>query len=65
MKRFLINLLVIVLGFYVVVCFISYYPNPIDWDRGGRAAFAFFSLLIAGTWTVFEESNFNNQNSRL
>jgi hypothetical protein len=65
MKRFLINLLVTVLGFYAVVCFISYHPNPIDWDRGGRAAFALFSLLIAGAWTAFEESDFNNQNSRL
>jgi hypothetical protein len=65
MKRFLINLLITVLWFYVIVCFISYLPNPIDWDTGGRAAFAFFSLLIAGTCTAFQESDFNNQNSRL
>lgn len=63
MKKFLINLLVTVLGFYAVVCFISYHPNPIDWDRGGRAAFALFSLIIAGTWTAFEESDFKDSRS--
>jgi hypothetical protein len=65
MRKFLINLLVTVLGFYVVVSFISYHPNPIDWDKGGRAAFAFFSLMIAGVYTAFEESEINNQKSKI
>ena len=63
MKRFLINLAITVASFYVIVCFISYPPNPNDWDRGGRAAFALFSLIIAGTWTAFEESDFKNSRS--
>ena len=63
MKRFLINLAITVASFYVIVCFISFYPNPTDWDRGGRAAFALFSLVVAGTCTAFQESDFKNSRS--
>jgi hypothetical protein len=63
MKRFLINLLVTVLGFYVVVSFVSFTPSPFDWEVGGRAAFALFTLIVAGTWTAVEELDPKNSKS--
>ena len=65
MKRFLINLAITVAGFYAVVSFVSFTPSPFDWEVGGRAAFALFTLVVAGTWTAVEELDPNNQKSRL
>jgi len=65
MKRFLINLAITVASVYAFVSFVSYTPNPIDWDEGGRAAFALFSLLIAGICTAFQDSDIDNQKSKI
>jgi hypothetical protein len=58
MKRFIINLLFTMLGFYVIGAFVSFMPNPVDWDRGGRGAFIFFSLMGAAVYTALEDSDY-------
>jgi hypothetical protein len=56
MKQYLINLAITVASFYVVVCFVSFLPNPLHWDVGGRAAFTMFSLLISLVATAIQEA---------
>jgi uncharacterized membrane protein len=56
MRQFLINLGITVASFYVVVCFVSFLPNPLHWDVGGRAAFTLFSLLISVVATAIQEA---------
>lgn len=56
MKNFLINLAVTIISMYVVVAFISFVPNPSQWDCGGRGAFAIFSLLITCVATAIQDS---------
>jgi uncharacterized membrane protein len=57
MRQFLINLGITVASFYVVVCFVSFTPNPLHWDVGGRAAFTLFSLLVSLVATAIQESD--------
>jgi len=57
MRQFLINLGITIASFYVVVCFVSFLPNPLHWDVGGRAAFTMFSLLISLVATAIQESD--------
>jgi uncharacterized membrane protein len=56
MRQYLINLAITVASFYVVVCFVSFLPNPLHWDVGGRAAFTLFSLLISVVATAIQEA---------
>lgn len=57
MKQYLINLSITVASFYVVVCFVSFLPNPSHWDVGGRAAFTMFSVLVSLVATAIQESD--------
>jgi hypothetical protein len=56
MRQYLINLAITVASFYVVVSFVSFTPNPLHWDVGGRAAFTLFSLLISVVATAIQEA---------
>jgi uncharacterized membrane protein len=56
MRQFLINLGITVASFYVVVSFVSFLPNPLHWDVGGRAAFTMFSVLVSLVATAIQEA---------
>jgi hypothetical protein len=64
MKQFVINLAIVMLSIYAVICFISFTPHPLHWDVGGRGAFMFFSLFLSVVVTSIQEAESDKKLNR-
>lgn len=58
MKSYLKILAIVSVSLYLIIAFVSFIPNPSEWDTGGRGAYAFFSLILS----FVIEVSFNHKN---
>jgi len=56
MHKFIAMLLIVAIFLYLIIAFISFLPNPRDWDNGGRGAFVIASLVISCIASAIDES---------